>query len=131
MGNLANLYPLPANDSSWHITYPVAQYDHDDGNAISGGFEYWGSAVPELKGKYLFGDIANGRLFYVNTADLQIGKQATIKEWQVSLNGKHTTLPELCGSNRVELRFGRDHKGEIYLFAKADGKIYRLVKAVQ
>jgi hypothetical protein len=35
--NMSNIFPLPADDSIYHITYPVAQYDHDEGNAISGG----------------------------------------------------------------------------------------------
>jgi glucose/arabinose dehydrogenase len=44
--NLGNVYPLPANDSSFKITYPVAEFDHDEGKAISGGFEYWGNTIP-------------------------------------------------------------------------------------
>lgn len=121
------LYPLPANDSAAHITYPVADYDHNGGvAAISGGYEYWGNEVAALKGKYLFGDIPSGRLFYVNMADIHQGKQAPIYEWHINLNGKATTLRELCGESRVDLHFGRDAKGEIYILTKPDGKIYRL-----
>lgn len=122
------LYPLPPDDSSYNITYPVAQYDHDEGNAICGGFEYWGKEVPALRGKYLFGDIPRGKLFYVETADLKPGSQASIKEWQVAYRGKTMKLSELCGDNRVDLRFGRDYKGELYIFTKPDGKVYRLVE---
>ena len=32
--NMSNIFALPADDSIYHITYPVAQYDHDEGNAI-------------------------------------------------------------------------------------------------
>ena len=54
------------------------QYDHGDGISITGGFVYRGTAIPELVGKYVFGDLAirnlpprvDGRLFY---ADLQTG----------------------------------------------------------
>jgi hypothetical protein len=42
------------------------------------------------------------------------------------LNSKRLTLRELCGQNRVDLRFGKDEKGEMYIFTKPDGKIYRL-----
>ena len=38
------VYPLPANDKKYKVSYPVAEFDHDEGNAISGGFEYWGNA---------------------------------------------------------------------------------------
>jgi hypothetical protein len=127
-GDINNIYPLPANDSIYHITYPAAVFDHDEGNAIAGGFEYQGRANPQLRGKYLFGDIPTGRLFYINTADLEPGKMATVKEWFVSVNGKRLTLREICGQDRVDLRFARDEKGEMYIFTKPDGKIYRLVK---
>ncbi|MEP7257419.1 MAG: PQQ-dependent sugar dehydrogenase [Flavitalea sp.] len=130
-GDMNKVYALPANDSIYKITYPVAEYDHGEGNAISGGYEYWGSAVPALKGKYLFGDISKARLFYVEMADLKLGSQAPIKEWRISLNGKDITLSELCGRERPDLRFGRDGKGEIYIFTKADGKVYKLATAAK
>ena len=125
-GDINNIYPLPANDSVFHFTYPAAAFDHDEGKAIEGGFEYEGKAIPELRGKYLFGDIPSGRLFYINLSDLNSGKLAKIKEWFVSLNGKRLTLQALCGQSRVDLRFGKDEKGEMYIFTKPDGKIYRL-----
>ncbi len=127
-GDLNKVYPLHANDSTYNVTYPVVQYDHDEGLAISGGFEYWGSAIPQLKGKFLFGDISPGKLFYINTADVKLGKQAIIKEWQVSMNGTLTTLKDLCEGQRVALHFGRDSRGELYILTHA-GKVYKLVSA--
>lgn len=127
--NTGKIYPLPDNDSIYHVTYPVAQFDHDEGVAISGGFEYRGTAIPQLTGKYLFGDISSGKLFYVNVKDLRLGKQATIKKWKISFKGVPTTLVQLCGKDRVEMRFGMDRKGELYLLTKADGKVYKLVSA--
>jgi glucose/arabinose dehydrogenase/mono/diheme cytochrome c family protein len=123
------IYPIPPDDSIHQIAYPIAQYDHDEGTAIAGGFEYNGSSIPALKGKYLFGDIASGRLFYVNMKHLDPSKQATIMKWNISVNGQATTLSSLCNNKRVELRFGIDKMGEIYLLTKADGKIYKLVSA--
>lgn len=128
-GQMNKVYPLPENDNTYHITYPVAQYDHDEGNAISGGFEYSGTAVPALKGKYLFGDIPSGRLFYIDMADVKQGRQALVKEWKITINGVIKSLNELCGSKRVDLHFGRDAQGEMYILTKADGKVYRLVSA--
>ena len=129
--NMNNIFALPADDSVYHITYPVAQYDHDEGNAISGGFEYWGKNISELKGKCIFGDIVKGRVFYVEMSDLHIGKQATIKEMKVALNGKVTTLVELCGAQKVDMRFGRDHMGELYVLTKPDGKVYKVVTTLK
>ena len=129
-GDLNKVYPLPANDSLYGVTYPVAQYDHDGHVAAnSGGFEYQGKAVPRLAGKYLFGDIPTGRLFYLNMADLSPRTRAPIYGWSVSVNGVQKTLTELCGSDRVDLHFGRDQDGELYILTKPDGKVYKLVSA--
>jgi hypothetical protein len=42
------------------ISGPVGtlEYDHQDGISITGGFVYRGSALPQLFGKYIFGDLA-------------------------------------------------------------------------
>jgi glucose/arabinose dehydrogenase/mono/diheme cytochrome c family protein len=127
--SMVHVFALPANDDSLHFTYPVVQYDHDEGKAISGGFEYWGTALPALQGKFLFGDIPTGRLFYVNMADIHAGSQAPISAWRVSVKGQIKTLVELCGSDRVDVHFGRDAQGELYIMTKADGKLYKLTSA--
>jgi hypothetical protein len=50
--------------------YPVAQYSHWEGDGISSGFVYRGTLLPGLYGKYIFGDIANGRIFYADFAQM-------------------------------------------------------------
>jgi mono/diheme cytochrome c family protein len=127
--NMFNIYPLPSDDATLKVTYPVAEYDHDEGNAITGGFEYVGKNIPELHGKFVFGDIVKGRLFYVEMKDLKPGSPAVIKEWQVNYEGARKTLVELSGASKVDERFGMDRHGELYLTTKPDGKIYRLVSA--
>ena len=129
--NMHNIYILPADDAKHNFTYPVAQYDHDEGNAVSGGFEYWGSKIPQLKGKYLFGDIVKGRLFYVEMKDLKLGSQAPIREFRISIDGQIKTLTELCGSPKVDVRFGRDRKGELYVLTKPDGRVYTMESVVK
>jgi cytochrome c2 len=128
-GDLNKLYPLPADDSSYNITYPVAEFDHDEGTAISGGFEYWGKDVPALKGKYFFGDIPSGRLFYINTNEIRQGKKAIIKEWTITINGVANTLLKASKGDRADVHFGRDAGGELYVLTKADGRVYRLKSA--
>lgn len=128
-GDLNHVYELPSNDGIYKITYPIVQYDHDEGNAISGGYEYSGITIPLLRDKFLFGDIPSGRLFYINASDINSGKQVAIKEWKITLNGIATTLKELCQSDRVDLHFGRDADGELYIMTKPDGKLYKLKSA--
>lgn len=128
-GDMNQVYPLPANDKTYNITYPVATFDHDEAKAITGGYEYTGNLVPALKGKYLFGDIPTGRLFYLDVANLKQGQTAKIKEWKLTLNGKSETLRNLCGNDRIDLHFGIDAQGEMYIMTKADGKVYQIIGA--
>lgn len=128
-GDLTQVFPLPEDDTTYGVTYPVAQYDHDEGAAISGGFEYTGEKITALRDKYLFADMNNGRLYYLKLADIRPGIMASIKEWRIAHEGTVVTTAQLCGSKRVDLRFGRDHKGDIYFFSKPDGKIWRLAGA--
>jgi hypothetical protein len=89
------------------------QYDHTDGISITGGFVYRGTAIPELIGKYVFGDLAirsvagqgrvDGRLFY---ADLEDG---TINEFLIP----QFVDDQLPNSLTVH-GFGEDGNGELY-----------------
>jgi hypothetical protein len=94
--------PFPTNTDSLTVTglvtavipeYPVAEYSHKDGDAISSGFVYRGSLMPALRGKYIFGDITTGRLFYCDLAGMLAADDgirlttAPIRELQVVLNG--------------------------------------------
>ena len=77
--------------------YPVAEYSHQDGNAISSGFVYRGVLMPQLYGKYIFGDITTGRLFYCNLADMIAGggirnNLAAVHELQVVYNSPYNNL---------------------------------------
>lgn len=121
-----SVYPLTENDKALVIKYPVIEYDHDEGNAISDGFEYTGKAVPGLRGKFLYADIMTGRLFYSDVAEIKPDRQALINECFVSLDGKQRELKELCGTSRVDVRVARDADGELYLFTKPDGKVYKI-----
>lgn len=78
-------------------TYPVAQYSHRDGDGISSGFVYRGSLMPGLYGKYIFGDIANGRIFYADFNEMlaaddgNLNTVATTHELQVVYNNSLDT----------------------------------------
>ena len=109
-------------------------YDHNEGISITGGFVYRGKAIPELYGKYIFGDLAlktapvraDGRLFY---ADLQAGTLATFPLPQF---GGNPVLP-----NGVTVHgFARDDDGELYALVtntSANGNggiVYKILPAV-
>jgi glucose/arabinose dehydrogenase len=95
--------------SSPKFADPVAQYDHDEGISITGGFVYRGKAIPELVGKYVFADYSTnfsmpkGRLFY---ADLASGE---IREFILAPDDKPLGL--------FVKGFGYDADGELYVMA--------------
>jgi hypothetical protein len=81
----------------------------------------------------VLGDLVVGRIFHVPAASLQLGSQATVHELTLRHNGQTATLFDLVGTSpvdgRVDLRFGQDESGEMYVLTKQDGKIRRLVTA--
>jgi hypothetical protein len=136
----ARIYPLPPDDEKYGYTYPLAAYDHDPpptwnctsdvGVAVVGGFVYRGQKVPELAGKYIFGDIVDGQVFYTNAGEMRRGNPHRAHLYQLMLfdkTGKWVTMQQLAGDQRVDLRFGRDGEGELYLLAKANGRIWKVV----
>ncbi len=131
------VFPLPASDPEPFV-YPVAQYDHDEGNAVSGGFVYRGRRIAELEGRYVFTDLVRGRIFYVDTDGLSPGHPAPIREIDLVIDGARRTLLDVAGmpntyapGSRVDLRLGQDAQGELYLLTKSDGWIRRLDPLVE
>lgn len=138
-----DLYPLPADDATYRYTYPVVAYDHnpppgypcgaDVGHAISGGFVYRGDAARDLRGKYVFADLVDGRVMYAEERAMRRGQPlATIHELAIfdesgGRGGREVTMPILAGDARVDLRFGRDAAGELYMLSKANGKVWKVV----
>jgi hypothetical protein len=135
------VFPLPAQDPEPY-RYPVAQYDHSEGSSISGGFVYRGTAIPELRGLFVFGDIVRGRIFYADAEALlaaEDGVPATTAQVQelfllragtpVTLLGLIRTATGRPGIARTDLRFGVDASGELYVTTKQDGFVRRLERS--
>lgn len=119
--NVGKLVSAPTRPLHGTVLDPVAEYDHDDGPAVVGGFVYRGSALESLFGRYVFGDLGtggNGRLFYLDPAnqirELRLGQpQRPLGGW---LKG-----------------FAQDGAGEIYVCVSSNigpsgtsGKVLRL-----
>jgi mono/diheme cytochrome c family protein len=121
------VYPLTPKDLEASYIPPVAQYDHDEGNAVSGGFLYRGRQIPSLVGNYLFGDIARGTIFISPLAQAENGQQYPVQKVDIVVNGKATSFTEIRPYEKADLRFGQDSAGELYVFTKSNGKVYRVV----
>ncbi|MGL4398529.1 MAG: PQQ-dependent sugar dehydrogenase, partial [Luteolibacter sp.] len=129
-----HVYPLsPSPDTGSTYTYPVAQYDHATGFSIVGGPVYRGAAIPELYGKYLCGDIVNGKLWIADEAAMILsastatGQAAVpLEELGVKSGTTATSLLSILGASRADLRFGTDQAGELYVISKRNGTIYQV-----
>lgn len=140
---------MPA-DYNQDFVYPVAAYRHvrpagfgcnDAGHAVIAGFVYRGEALPDLRGKYVFADGVSGRVFYTEAAEMRRGK-AMAKIHEVALfddAGTAITMRKVAGDPkvltagkpRVDLKFGIDAKGELYLLAKGNGTIWKVTGTKQ
>lgn len=127
--------PLPHGDPAFGFSYPIAQYDHDEGFAIVGGFVARGGQVPALEGQYVFGD-NNGRIFHADVSELtrraapslRVGRvlatRRPIRELRLFHAGVEKTLLAILGeSRRADLRFGVGGDAELYVLTKRDGMI--------
>ncbi|MGH4004992.1 MAG: PQQ-dependent sugar dehydrogenase, partial [Pseudonocardiaceae bacterium] len=142
--DLCHVYPLPEDDEQHGYTYPVAAYDHDpppgwpcdrdSGHAVVGGFVYRGDGMPELRGKYVFGDAVDGRIFYADAGEMRRGTGILAKVYEFLLldgTGRQVTMQDLAGDSRVDLRFGSGGDGELYMLSKANGKIWKVTGAAR
>ena len=89
---------------------------------------YRGANVPELRGKYVFADFVPGRLFYADANEMRSGARlAKVYELAAFTGaGAPITMQQLAGSPRVDLRFGADNLGELYVLSKANGKVWKV-----
>ncbi|MGE0159937.1 MAG: sorbosone dehydrogenase family protein [Gemmatimonadales bacterium] len=126
-GSYRTVYALDRDEPSGKYTYPVAQYDHSEGSSIATGPAYTGSMLPALRGLLLFGDVRDGRVFYLRVDEIRQGEQARVHEARLYLDGTRATLSDREG--RADLRWGVDAAGEVYVMTQSDGTIRKIVGA--
>ena len=107
--------------------------------------------MPALQGKYVFTDIAAGRLWYADYLEMLAADDgnpktmATMHEVKILWNGGHfdsmlpiatnvyherggknatlTGFNSMTGAGRADARLAVDAAGELYIFTKTDGMI--------
>jgi glucose/arabinose dehydrogenase len=115
----------PGNVDESRFTFPVMSYDHiqyyrtfwemqagEVHCSVTGGYVYRGAALPDLQGKYIYGDYCSGTIWTL---------------WEED----GTWLNEVFMETDFTITsFGEDADGEIYLTNFADGGVYQLVERV-
>ncbi len=103
---------------------PMAEYDHDEGTAVIGGFVYRGPDpdLQELRGRYIFGDWSRrflngeGQVFYLDESDTlaQDPRQPHTPRIFWLTNGP-------LSNNSFVFGFGEDAKGNLYVLGNEKG----------
>ncbi len=88
---------------------PVAEYSHQDGCSVTGGYVYRGKALAALYGHYLYGDFCSGRIWELDSGNIKAGSRI------------------LMLSDKRIASFAEDREGELYLLDFAAGRIFRLI----
>ncbi len=91
------------------LTLPVAAYGHDQGCSVIGGTVYRGSALPTLRGWYVFADYCSGRM------------------WVIDPTGTGRKVPVVAfDSGRSISAIGEDTAGELLVTDLAKGQVLRI-----
>lgn len=90
---------------------PIAEYGHDLGCSVTGGYVYRGKRYPLLRGFYFFGDFCSGRIWAL--------KEVMEGKWK---------MMEVAKEGINISSFGEDKDGELYVLDYKRGMIYRIVQ---
>jgi glucose/arabinose dehydrogenase len=111
-------YDLQNSAPKSNLIDPIYEYGHDQGISITGGYVYRGNDIPELQGKYVYGDY-NGRT------------------WVLTKTGNKWINGDLNVSNKPDQNmqiysWGEDEAGELYMLVNfssgGKGAVYKLIK---
>ncbi|RYU95915.1 PQQ-dependent sugar dehydrogenase [Emticicia agri] len=94
------------------LVAPVWSYRQGtDGRSVTGGLVYRGKKLPDLVGKYVFGDYVSGKI------------------WSLKYDGsKATDSGDKIGNVGGISAFGEDADKELYILNYGAGKVYKLEK---
>ena len=120
---------------------PIAQYDtHGEGHSVIGGFVYHGKLLPQLRGRYVFGEFSRvfrfptgphnlGRLLYLEQKKTTGGKLLNIQEFKrfdaaiaaLGLSVGPAACDGLIPPTLAVLGMGQDAAGEVYTMGNISG----------
>jgi glucose/arabinose dehydrogenase len=107
-GNDGNCPPDTPPCDSPELTLPILQYEHTDGRcSVTGGYLYRGSRIPDLQGRYVYGDYCSGEI------------------WAGFLDGASWSTDLLPIQTSSLTTFGQDIDEELFV-GNGDGNLFRI-----
>jgi putative heme-binding domain-containing protein len=91
------------------IRPPLVDHNHVDAKSITGGYVYRGERLPDLRGAYIYGDWATGKIWGLR-------HEGDVVTWH----------EELADTSLAIITFGENQHGELFIVDYAGG-IHRLV----
>ena len=107
-------YPADSVCVQGGFVMPVYEYGHDVGCSVTGGLVYRGAALPQLAGRYFFGDYCSGAVESFRYADGEAKAYVSFADSLGSLGNINS--------------FGSDAAGELYVLTD-DGRALKMVAA--
>ncbi|NNF61518.1 MAG: glucose sorbosone dehydrogenase [Gammaproteobacteria bacterium] len=88
---------------------PIAELSRDSAQSITGGLVYRGSAIPDLVGKFVYGDFITGNI------------------WALEQTQSGFANELIAETNLSIVSFARDSAGELYVISFVSGDIHKIV----
>jgi len=88
---------------------PVAEYSHDEGCSVTGGYVYRGTKIPAAAGRYFYGDYCSGTVWSLKIVN---GKATSMRQEPFKVGGLSS--------------FAQGADGELYLMSVDSGDFLRL-----
>ena len=89
---------------------PIFEYDHSEGLSITGGVVYSGEAIPEISGKYIYGDFNFGAVWALDYENNEVKSNVVLSPANTGNGFRPTAFCELPNKEIVML----SHDGRIY-----------------
>ena len=88
---------------------PVYEYTHDIGEAVTGGYIYRGTRIPDLVGTYVYADYSYAQVIGLKQSNGVVSAHRALVQAQGAVSS-----------------FGEDNNGEIYVLDLIGGIVFRL-----
>jgi hypothetical protein len=99
---------------------PALEYDHTGGQkSITGGYVYRGTAIPNMVGRYIYGDFKSNRFGTLTYSGETGGQPQVCDQYDIT---DDLAKPQNAGG---VVSFGEDANGEVYVLTIYGG-IYRI-----
>jgi len=99
-------YDPKNNCNKMNLELPIAEYNHNKGISVTGGYVYRGKNMPAFIGKYIFADW-KGNMFYLE----EVGGKWVLHD--LAIEGKTNSDLDININS-----FGEDETGEIYILGQ-------------